>query len=253
MEKLLASRLYSINFSLDSMDPEDYPKIRRGAKPLAEVLASIREFAAAAHARRSDSEMLISFVLMKRNIDTLFAAIIFAAEVGIDIVQGSHLIVMTPDMAEQSLIPEPRLYAEKYSELMNFALAKNVTLALPAPIDNPLPRRGHAPCHLPWEGAVVLGNSDVLVCCMPGTKVGNLHQESLAQIWNGPALRAFRARVNSQTPPEPCNVCPVFRFPNNYASYAPGLTIDERDKFEARCVAASERQRTPAPIRGPSL
>jgi hypothetical protein len=54
VDRLLRSRLTSINFSLDSMDAEDYPRIRRGARPLREVIAKIARFMAARHARRPD-------------------------------------------------------------------------------------------------------------------------------------------------------------------------------------------------------
>ena len=69
-EKLIGSRLRSINFSLDTMDPVDYPNIRRGARPHAEVLANIRHFMALRNAHRPDIQMILSFVLMRRNIET---------------------------------------------------------------------------------------------------------------------------------------------------------------------------------------
>src|SRR5262249_36919373 len=56
VDRLLRSRLTSINFSLDSMDAEDYPRIRRGARPLPEVVANIRRFMAERHKRRPDIE-----------------------------------------------------------------------------------------------------------------------------------------------------------------------------------------------------
>ena len=44
IDLLLRSKLYDINFSLDSMDPEVYRKVRRGSIPLAEVLGKIASF-----------------------------------------------------------------------------------------------------------------------------------------------------------------------------------------------------------------
>ena len=46
VERLVASRLTDINFSIDSMDPVVYAAVRRGSIPLAEVLGKIAHFMA---------------------------------------------------------------------------------------------------------------------------------------------------------------------------------------------------------------
>jgi radical SAM protein with 4Fe4S-binding SPASM domain len=99
-------------------------------------------------------------------------------------------------------------------------------------------RRGHAACQVPWNTAVTLGNGDVMGCCVPGTKVGSLRDGSLEEIWNGEAMRQFRQRVNSETPPDACGVCPMMRIDHNFASYVPGLPEADRVCFEQRCVEA---------------
>ncbi len=237
-ERLLQSRLFSINFSLDSLDPEDYQRIRRGARPLRDVLDNIRQFMAARNARRPDIETLLSFVLMRRNLESLGAAIDLAAELGVSAVVGGHVHAYTSDIAEESLLLEPDRYARAYRELIDRATAKNVCIGLPLPAPAYPPRRGHARCSYPWSTAVVLGNGDVMACCVPGTKVGNLNGSSLEQVWNGRAMREFRRRVNSDRPPDPCTVCPMQRLENNYASYVPGLPEPERARFERRCADA---------------
>jgi radical SAM protein with 4Fe4S-binding SPASM domain len=241
VDRLLGSRLSFINFSLDSMDPEDYPRIRRGARPLPDVIANIRRFMTERHARRPDVVTLLSFVLMRRNIDSLRAAIDLAAEFGIDVVAGNHLHAYTPDMADESLMLEPERYARHYSALMEYARVRQVYLVLPPPVRRLASRRTHMPCPYPWESMVVLGNGDVMACCVPGTKVGNLRGSSLEQIWKGDAMRQFRARVNSDDPPDACSVCPMIRLPHNFASYVPGLPEHERQDFERRCLDAHAR------------
>jgi hypothetical protein len=52
-------------------------------------------------------------------------------------------------------------------------------------------------------------------------------------------MQRFRARVNSDHPPEACAVCPMSRLPNNFASYVPGLPEHERQAFERRCREAA--------------
>jgi radical SAM protein with 4Fe4S-binding SPASM domain len=239
--RLLRSRLSDINFSLDTMDPDDYPRIRRGARPLAEVIANIERFMAGRHAQRRDIETVLSFVLMRRNLDSLHAAIDLAADLGVSGVVGNHLHAYTSDMAEESLMLEPARYARVYQTLVDRARAKGVNLGLPPPVRVRASRRGHLPCQVPWSTMAVLGNGDVMACCVPGTNVGTLRGSSLEQVWNGEAMREFRRRVNSDQPPEACNVCPMARLTNNGASYVPGLPEAERQAFERRCLEAAAR------------
>lgn len=240
--QLLGSRLFSINFSLDSLDPADYPRIRRGARPLGEVLDNIRRFMDGRNAHRPDIETLLSFVLMRRNLESLWPAIELAAELGVSAVVGGHVHAYTSDIAEESLRLDPDRYERAYHQLIAHATARGVYLGIPPPFPSRAHRRGHARCVYPWSTAVVLGNGDVMACCVPGTRVGNLRGSSLEEIWNGAAMRDFRRRVNSDTPPEPCTVCPMQRLENNVASYVPGLPEAERQHFERRCSAAAVRR-----------
>lgn len=239
-ETLLASKLFSLNFSLDAMHPDTYRKIRKGAIPHHEVLANIRRFMEKKYRRRPDVTTVLSFVLMRSNIAEFGEAIDFVVETGIDVLQGNHLMVFTDDMVEESLLLDPAAYAARWAEIRALAEARGVTdrIRLPDPVSVAAPRRGHRACNFPYEAAVVLGNGDVLACCTPGSKVGNLAGTSLAEIWNGPAYRAFRARVNTADPPAVCDACPFYRFDNNFRSYVPGLSEPARTAFEARCFAA---------------
>lgn len=50
-------------------------------------------------------------------------------------------------------------------------------------------------CTYPFHSLCVKCNGDVTICIVDwnkGTKVGNLREETLGEIWNGPALREFR-------------------------------------------------------------
>ena len=132
----------------------------------------------------------------------------------------------------------PHAYAEICERLRGLARAKGVKLALPEPVFLTASRRGHLPCSLPRRSPLVLGNGDVMACCVPGTKVGNLSEDSIAGIWNGAAMRDFRARVNSDDPPPACDVCPIRRETGNLASFVPGLDEAGRRAFEARCLDA---------------
>lgn len=238
-EKLLSSNLHSINFSVDTMDPRDYQSIRKGGIEHAEVIDKIRMFMRKRNEKRRDLQVILSFVLMKRNIETMFDAIDLAKELDISFVQGNHLIVMTDDMAEQSLALYPIYYNEMAGRIHEKARDEGVGIVLPFPFRGLAPRSGNAPCRFVWDGAHILGNGDVMACCMPGSKMGNLHEATLKDIWNGKKYQGFRMAVNSDAPPKICRACPIYRYQNNYRSYAWGLSEARQMEFEARCLEAS--------------
>ena len=220
-DKLIASRLYEINFSLDSMDTEVYPAIRRGSIPLPEVLAKIARFMERKRAAAAEFHTLLSFVLMRSNAHTIKPAFAFARDHGIDSVSVVSLIAFTPDMVEELFIWDETAYRTLYDELFAEATRHGISLNMQAPIERWRDREGHAPCYAAQGTALILGNGDVMACCIPGTRIGNLHETSLRELWNGPAYREFRTRVNSDDPPDTCRNCPIIRLDDNRKAYAP--------------------------------
>lgn len=54
-------------------------------------------------------------------------------------------------------------------------------------------------------------NGDVFPCCRAPRelRMGNVHQEPLAEIWNGANYRSFRRRMFDGDYPEPCRRCDI--------------------------------------------
>jgi radical SAM protein with 4Fe4S-binding SPASM domain len=60
-------------------------------------------------------------------------------------------------------------------------------------------------------------HGNVLPCCIApwitadydGIVLGNLHRQSLEEIWWGEGYAAFRVALGTETPPEPCRSCGV--------------------------------------------
>lgn len=221
IEMLLASRLKEINFSIDSMDPTVYGKVRHGSIPLAEVLGKIARFMSRKREARKEIHTIISFVLMKSNAATIKPALAFAGENGIDHVLVTPLMAFTEDMVKEIFVWDEIAFAALREELAGEATRLGVALAMEAPVSRWREDDIHAPCEIPWATAVFTANGDVMACCMPGTVMGNLNEQSLDQIWNGPKFAAFRMRVNSTDPPASCRNCGVSRVRNNRKAYAP--------------------------------
>ena len=219
-EKLLLSRLKYINFSLDAGTAETYAKVRRGSRPLDEIVNNIRIFSEI----RDEMEafhvtMVLSFALMKMNLHEFNHVIDFAAELNASAVYGNHLQVYTDDMEYESLFNHKEYYNDFRKSILDYASQKKVVVHLPRPFETRPNRTGHRYCSLPWNSAAILANGDVMACCVPSTVMGNLNENSLKEIWNGKVYQKFRASVNSDDPPDVCKFCPMFRFDNNENSY----------------------------------
>jgi MoaA/NifB/PqqE/SkfB family radical SAM enzyme len=55
-------------------------------------------------------------------------------------------------------------------------------------------------CHMPWYSVAIRGNGDVFICCMlmieeEAKPLGNLNEQSLAELWHGSALTTIRREM----------------------------------------------------------
>ncbi len=220
-DMLLESRLHEINFSIDSMEPDVYRSIRRGSLPLGDVLAKIARFMSRKRAAQKELHTIISFVLMRSNAATIKPALAFAREHGIDHVSVVPMLAFTEDMLDEIFVWDKVAYAALHHELSTEAERLGVALAMQPPIHHWRTKDIHAPCEVPWATAAITGDGNVMACCMPGTVIGNLNEQTLDAIWNGPQFAAFRSRVNSPNPPAACRNCGMSRVHNNPKAYAP--------------------------------
>ena len=62
-------------------------------------------------------------------------------------------------------------------------------------------------CPLPWWSVYVEVNGAVKPCCVYHWPLGNLLEQPLREIWNGPKFRALRRIVNTPAMPEVCRSC----------------------------------------------
>jgi radical SAM protein with 4Fe4S-binding SPASM domain len=220
-ERLMRPPYDQICFSIDGARAETYAAIRKGARPLHEVLENLRLVVATR--RRfglgKRPRILINVVLMRRNVAELCEFVDMAIITGADVVNAVHMISMTDDMEAESLWHHRALYNAMRRRALDYARRKNVWLRLPPAFEDRPPATGHTFCAEPWRSVSVLGNGDVQACCLPESVMGNLHEETLEQIWNGELYRSLRARVNSDRSPEMCRHCPIMRVEHNPTSY----------------------------------
>lgn len=219
VDGLLASKIASINISLDAATDANFRRVRKGAPPLEQVLRNIRHLVAMARQTGSSVRISMSFTLMASTLHEWQDFIRMAVDAGVTYVYTRHLEAFTQDMECESLWHDKQRYNEAIEPAVALANELGVTMGTPPAFEDRPERVGHRACPEPWRSAVILGNGDVAACCVPGMVMGNLHEMSLEDIWNGPRYQTLRKTVNSPQAPAPCQSCPMYRLPENRNSY----------------------------------
>ena len=115
IDLLFASRLYEINFSIDSMDPEIYLKSAGAVFPFLKcwkLNTSWRESVPP----KKEIYTIMSFVLMRSNAATIKPALAFARDHGIDIVNVVPMLAFTEDMVGTKSLSGTRWHSPRSVE-----------------------------------------------------------------------------------------------------------------------------------------
>ena len=227
--RLMASKVKSVNVSLDAGRDPTFRRIRKGAPSLQSIIENMCELSAQKSAHnRTDCRLSASFTLMCSNIDELAEFIEIIRITKFDMGFTRHLEAYTADMEAESLWHQQSRFNARREEALECARMAGVVLHMPRAFEPRPESRGRHVCLEPWRSAAILGNGDVRACCVPGkdTLMGNLNEMTLEEIWNGETYRAFRLRVNTPNAPLACRSCPFVRKENNSLSYRPYLHLD---------------------------
>jgi MoaA/NifB/PqqE/SkfB family radical SAM enzyme len=221
--KLLRSQMRSLNVSLDAATTKTFKRIRKGAPDLDFVTNNIRGFVALRDTvmPRWRGILSLSFALMKSNLHELVAFVELAENIGIGHIVTEHVRCYADHMTSESLWFDKERFNRVREEALSLAERKGITLNISDPFSLRPPHNGRRFCPEPWHAALLLGNGDVQACGVPGTKIGNLNEESLESIWSGKKFGEFRLAVNSASPPAPCLSCPLLGTENNPGMYTP--------------------------------
>lgn len=217
-DRLCRSRIASLNISLDAARPDTFRRVRKGSPPLGEVIENIAALLRIRRETGAEFPVSISFTLMRSTLAEWSEFVRLGAKLGVDVVISRHLEAFTPEMEEESLWHDQAGFNAMRLEIEALAQSLGVAVTIPPPFAG-ISRTGRRLCSVPWTSAVILGNGDVAACCVPGLVMGNLHKDSMEEIWNGPSYRQLRATVNSASPSAVCAACPMFRHTDNPDSY----------------------------------
>ena len=221
------ARVHTVIISVDGAFAHTFEAIRAGAR-LQQVLQKQMTLL-----RRRGSLLVPrvqwNFVIMRRNLRELPALIDLAAEHGVQTVRAFHMVAHDGlNMAGESCAFCP----EETNEVMALARERARTVGIEAELPPPFlvgepghfqadktgdeataPRRpASGPvCGLPWEEVMIdhLGRVYPCVFWYKDPPLGNLHEASFEEIWNGEAYRALRAAPTHVIDNFSCNHCPV--------------------------------------------
>ena len=225
-EQCVRSGLARMHLSLDAADPAAYEYIRVGAR-FDRVLRNLELLVDAK--RRCGAlfpELRLVAVLMRRTLDGLPALVRFAREHGVAMLSVQHLAHDFTEStlpgkyapmrrfvdAESVLQVDPSHVAGVFAQASALASELGVVLRLPRIAREGKARRG---CDWPWRGAYVAYSGQAMPCCMVATpdrvNFGNMARDGVERIWDNDAYNDFRERLASDSPPEICSGCAVYR------------------------------------------
>lgn len=229
-EECIASGLAIMHVSLDGASKATYEAIRVRAR-LERVLRNLRRLTQArARAGSALPRIRLVAVVMRDNLHELPGLVQLASDEGIDAIFVQHLChdfgesslpekyqPMRAFIDEQTLLHEdPERVGFFFGEARAAAVRLNMTLRLPnvRPREHAAGTPGRARCDWPWRGAYISYDGKAMPCCMVATPdrihFGDMKNDSVAAVWNNDAYAAFRARLDSDTPPEICRSCALY-------------------------------------------
>lgn len=224
------SRLDTLHISLDGATAGTFENIRHGAK-FERVIDNIGLVKAAKAARGSAlPHFHMVMVIMRQNLHELPELVRLAVGLGMEEIFVQHL---SHDFTEENL-PEQYRSMREYVDAQTLlhedpavvdrffgaarieAGAAGIKLRLPRtrPRAYPPGTPGRQRCDWPWSGGYVAYGGDAMPCCMVSTpdraNMGNMSADGVVSIWDGPVYEAFRARLDSDEPPDICRACSLY-------------------------------------------
>lgn len=219
MSERLMPHLLKIKVSFDGATKPTFEGIRRGAE-FERVVSNVRQFNRARERLSRDERPILALqvTLMRKNIEELPHIVELASNLGVDEVIGLHVYVFDRELEHQSLLRHRELAnafirsaAERGKQL---GVATHFPTLFAGEIGRERPCAGQPSsgrprlCKFLWREVWVSHTGDVTPCCVPDRPVmGNLHNSSLAEIWNNALYREMRGRLATDDPFVCCRHC----------------------------------------------
>jgi MoaA/NifB/PqqE/SkfB family radical SAM enzyme len=225
---LIAAGLDELRVSLDASNAASFRAVR-GKNYFDRILRNVRAFRALQQLEGHDKPRVSVWLTgLKETIRELPAFVKVAADIGVKEVYLQRLVYFDRDAIGLAR-PDQALYEQMTREEAGYldeaeAMARSLGIAFSASGAASEPGlslqrsddHGHwSLCRRPWTLMYVTANGRALPCCIaPFSQRGYEHytlgdatQQTLREIWNGPAYRSFREALLSDRPPSACASC----------------------------------------------
>jgi MoaA/NifB/PqqE/SkfB family radical SAM enzyme len=225
---LIDAGLDELRVSLDASSRESFRAIR-GRDYFGRIIRNVRGFRELQE-REGHSRPQVSLWLtgLRETVAELPAFVKVAGEIGVKEVYLQRLVFFAdkaigkakPDQALfERLTEDEAVYLKQAEELASsLGMTFNASGAASEPGLSLKGSTDGSPwslCRRPWSLMYFTANGRALPCCIApfsqhgydNYTLGHIARQSLANIWNGPAYRDFRAALLSDEPPEACANC----------------------------------------------
>jgi MoaA/NifB/PqqE/SkfB family radical SAM enzyme len=225
---LIAAGLDELRVSLDASNAESYQAVR-GKNFFNRILKNVRAFRALQEREGHDKPRVSAWLTgLKETIEELPDFIRVAAEIGVKEVYLQRLVFFETDSIGLAR-PDQALYermtradATRLDEAEALAKSLGLTFSASGAASEPgmsLKRADSGTpwsmCRRPWTVMYFTANGRALPCCIApfaqkgyeNYTLGDATQQTLREIWNGPAYQTFREALLSPAPPPACANC----------------------------------------------
>lgn len=213
---------HTIQISLHATNAALHRKLTQLEDQFEPILENIRvliaDRAANKAARNLPDEKAFPFlrlfsVLNVHNIDDTPAFVQMAYDLGVQAVRCFYMTIFAPEHIEMSCFFDKTRadravrQAKALAEFLQKRDPKRIfEVALPPLFDEP-PAPAPSRCSDPWQYLYVELMGSVQPCCQWGKHIGNLHQDSIDELWNGALYRDLRKGMASGDPLPWCRSC----------------------------------------------
>jgi MoaA/NifB/PqqE/SkfB family radical SAM enzyme len=227
----ISSQLECAHVSIDGATAATYEGIRRGAR-YHRVVQNLKLLQSVKNEMQAKTPRLILvMVLMRQNLHELPDLVRQTSAWGNDSLFVQHLCheygeaglperyrPMRTFVQRQSLQVEDRDRVRRiFAAASRVAEELEIELRLPSvePREHPVETPGPERCDWPWRGAYFSYDGYAMPCCMISTpdrmQLGQSPATPAAVVWNGESYETFRRQLASETPPEVCQSCAIYR------------------------------------------
>jgi radical SAM protein with 4Fe4S-binding SPASM domain len=213
---LIEAGLDVVRVSLWATSAEEYQRNHPGSDPanFGRVVGGLGLLARLKGEQRSASPRVVAYCVINRHtFRSIDAAIHLASEAGCDGLDFAPMHNAWGVAAQFGLSADEAQEVRHSLEgakrrLESLSLAHNLAAVLRRyRIGQPVWEK--TPCYVPWFHARVRAEGTVQPCgrCNEELNLGDLREQSFREIWNGPAMRAFRREALAQSGPGALEDC----------------------------------------------